>query len=416
MRIGSNIKNIKMKIIQINTGIGFGSIGRIAVQIGALVEQEGGICYYAHGSRYIAHTSPNAIRIGSKLEDYIHYAISLFTGRDGVGSVHSTIRLVKKIKKIKPDIVHLHNLHGFYINYKILFDYLSKAEIPVVWTFHDCWPITGHCPYFDKVDCSKWKKGCFKCPLRAEYPKSLFFDQSNHNFKEKKVAFTSIKNLTIVPVSNWLCDIVKESFLKESRIRVIHNGIDISIFKPESKNLRSKLGIDANKRVVLGVASGWDERKGFSDFIRLASYPEWQIIMVGDFDVDASQLPKTVIHINNTNSQQELAELYSTADVFVNPTYSDNFPTTNIEALACGTPVITYDTGGSPEAIDEKTGIVVPQGDIAELVDAIKRITSHEKTEYIEQCRERALQLFNKDKCFKNYISLYKEIIENGIK
>ena len=405
-----------MKIIQINTSIGFGSIGRIADQIGALVEQEGGICYIAHGSRYIAHSSPNAIKIGSKLEDYIHYGVSLITGRDGIGSVCSTKRLVKKIEKIKPDIVHLHNLHGFYINYKILFDYLSRAEIPVVWTFHDCWPITGHCPYFDRVGCDKWQRSCYKCPLIAEYPKSLFFDQSNHNFNAKKKAFISIKNLTVVPVSNWLCNIVKKSFLKDARIHVIHNGIDVSIFKPNSSKIRSKLGIDLSKKVILGVASGWDERKGFSDFIKLASHPEWQIIMVGDFDVDASKLPDSVIHINNTNSQQELAEFYSMADVFVNPTYSDNFPTTNIEALACGTPVITYDTGGSPEAIDEYTGIVVPQGDIVKLVDAINKITSQEKNEYVKQCRERALHLFDKDECFKNYISLYKDVVKNGIK
>lgn len=405
-----------MKIVQINTGIGFGSIGRIEDQIGSLVEKEGGICYYAHGSRYIVHSSPNAIKVGPKFEDYIHYGISLITGRDGIGSKCSTKRLVRKLTEIKPDIVHLHNIHGYYINYKILFEYLSKSNTPVVWTFHDCWPITGHCPYFDKVNCIKWKTECYDCPLCHEFPKSLIFDQSSYNYNSKKSAFISVKNLNIVPVSSWLGDIVKESFLKDANIRVIHNGIDIDVFKPTSSNLRERLGVDPNKKIILGIASGWDERKGFSDFVKLALEGEWQIVMVGDFEVDASRLPLSVIHIKNTNSQKELAELYSIADVFINPTYSDNFPTTNIEALACGTPVITYKTGGSPEALDENTGIVVPQGNLTELINAIKKITSVSKTVYSNKCRERAVKFYNKDSCFKEYINLYKEILNNGIK
>ncbi len=405
-----------VKIVQINTGIGFGSIGRIADQIGSLVEKEGDVCYYAHGSRYIVHSSPFAIKIGTKFEDYIHYGISLFTGRDGIGSVYSTRRLVRKLTDIAPDIIHLHNIHGFYINYRILFEYLSKTNIPVVWTFHDCWPITGHCPYFDKVNCMKWKKGCYDCPLRQEFPKSIIFDQSTYNYNAKKNAFTSVKKLNIVPVSNWLSDIVKESFLKNASIKVIHNGIDVNVFRPTKSILRESLGIDPTKKIVLGVASGWDERKGFSDFVKLAGVEEWQIIMVGDIDVKTPSLPLSIIHIKNTNSQKELAEFYSIADVFINPTYSDNFPTTNIEALACGTPVVTYNTGGSPEAIDEQTGLVVPQGNISELINAIKHITSVGKSVYTKRCRERAVNLFNKDNCFKDYINLYKSILNNEIK
>lgn len=399
-----------MKVVQINTGIGFGSIGRISDQIGELIESFQGQCYYIHGSRYIAHNSPTAIQVGSKFEDYIHYAISLFSGRDGIGSIRATRRIVKNLKDIKPDIIHLHNIHGYYINYKILFEYLSEAEIPVVWTFHDCWPITGHCPYFDSVNCMKWKNGCYACPLRKEFPKSLFFDQSAHNYKAKKASFTSIKNLTIVPVSDWLGEIVKESYLKDANIKVIHNGIDLSVFKPTDNNLRESLGISTEKKVVLGVASGWDERKGFSDFIKLSQYNQWQIIMVGDIDVDASKLPANIIHINNTNSQKELAEFYSLADVFINPTYSDNFPTTNIEALACGTPVITYRTGGSPEAIDHTCGVVVDQGDINSMVNAIMCLLQNPISS--SACRDRAVMYFNKDERFADYIKLYENLLQ----
>lgn len=404
-------------IVQINTGLGFGSVGRIVDQIGSLIEKDSGTCYYVHGSRYIIHATPTAIQVGAKWEDYFHYAISLLTGRDGIGSICATKRLVKRLKNLKPDIVHLHNIHGFYINYKILFDYLSANDIPIVWTFHDCWPITGHCPYFDSLNCMKWKTGCYDCPLRKEFPKSLLFDQSAYNYNAKKKAFTSVKNLTIVPVSDWLADIVKESFLKNASIRVIHNGIDINIFKPVVSDLRKRFGITEDQKVVLGVASGWDERKGFSDFIKLANLAKYQIVMVGNIDttVDASLLPSSIKHIKSTNNQQELAAFYSFADVFINPTYSDNFPTTNIEALACGTPVITYRTGGSPEAIDDNTGVIVEQGNIKALGKSIDAVIARGKSKYTKACRERAIRLFNKDERFKDYLELYKKILNSNI-
>lgn len=397
------------KLVQINSVLGYSSIGRIADQIGTLAETKGWKCYYAHGTRYVTRDAQNAIPIGSKSVEYSHYVISLLTGRDGIGSLCATKQLVNKLKKIQPDIVHLHNIHGYYINYKILFEYLSTSNIPVVWTFHDCWPITGHCPYFDSVECLKWKTGCYKCPLQKEYPKSLIFDQSEYNYKQKKKAFCSVKKLTIVPVSNWLANIVKESYLKNADINVIHNGINLDIFKPTVSNLRNSLSISNNKPIVLGVATGWDERKGFSDFIKLAKLNKFNLIMVGDFAIDEVAIPSSIIHIKHTNSQKELAELYSLADVFINPTYSDNFPTTNIESLACGTPVITYNTGGSPEALDINTGIVIPQGDITALTNAIIKIVDSPIPPEI--CRQRAIQYFDKDLCFDKYIKLYSSIL-----
>lgn len=398
-----------MKVVQINVSIGFGSTGRIVDHIGELIERNGGICYYIHGSRYITHNSPTAIQVGTKLEDYTHYAISLLTGRDGLASIFATKKLVKLLKEIQPDIVHLHNIHGYFINYKILFDYLSNEDIPIVWTFHDCWPITGHCAYFDSVNCKKWQTGCFNCLLLKDYPKSLFFDQSSYNYRLKKSLFTSVKYLTIVPVSDWLGKIVKESYLKDSEIYVIHNGVDTSVFKPEVTDIRKRYKIPNEKKIILGVASGWDERKGYSDFLEIASMEEFQVILVGSIDVATPKLPDNVIHIPNTNNQVELAEFYSAADVFANPTYSDNFPTTNIEALACGTPVVTYNTGGSPEAIDENTGIVVEQGNLPLFIDAIKRMCSISKP--ISICRERAVTKFNSDERFMDYIKLYNNIL-----
>ena len=271
-----------MKVVQINVSIGFGSTGRIVDHIGELIERNGGICYYIHGSRYITHNSPTAIQVGTKLEDYTHYAISLLTGRDGLASIFATKKLVKLLKEIQPDIVHLHNIHGYFINYKILFDYLSNEDIPIVWTFHDCWPITGHCAYFDSVNCKKWQTGCFNCLLLKDYPKSLFFDQSSYNYRLKKSLFTAVKYLTIVPVSDWLGKIVKESYLKDSEIYVIHNGVDTSVFKPEVTDIRKRYKIPNEKKIILGVASGWDERKGYSgnvggDFYRYFNIPKSEI-------------------------------------------------------------------------------------------------------------------------------------------
>lgn len=402
-----------IKIVQINTGIGYGSIGRISDQIGSIVRNRGWRCYFVHGSRYITHSDNYAIQVGTKFEDYLHYFISLFSGCDGIGSYFATKRLIRKLKKIKPDIIHLHNIHGYYINYKELFKYLYDSNVAVVWTLHDCWPITGHCPYFDKVNCEKWKTECGRCPLWKEFPKSFFFDRSRNNFTRKKQSFTALKNLTLVPVSSWLSNIVSQSFLGKYQIEVIHNGIDIDIFKPIYSDLRERLNIPKDSKIVIGVASGWDERKGFSDFLKLAKLNKYIIIMVGNIDVAYRELPSNIVHINNTNNSNELAEYYSISDVFVNPTYSDNFPTTNIEALACGLPVITYNTGGSPEAIDKNTGVVVTKGNFEELVEAIDEVLCNGKEYYAQSCRMRAETCFNKNQKFEEYVALYEYLISS---
>ncbi len=322
--------------------------------------------------------------------------------------------MVEKIQEIKPDIIHLHNLHGYYLNIEILFHYLATAGIPVVWTLHDCWPMTGHCAHFSFIGCDKWKTLCEHCPQKKGYPASYLMDRSLKNYQLKKKLFTSVPQMTLVPVSNWLANIVKESFLKIYPIKTIYNGVDTTVFTPcSTTKIREKYKIPTNTFVILGIASIWSERKGLKDFIRLSeSLKENEmIILVGLTDKQINILPRNILGISRTENIHELAELYSLTDVFVNPTWEDNFPTTNIEALACGTPVITYQTGGSPEALTPETGFVVEQGDLAGIRDAIDSIKSKGKSFYAESCRERAVRMFNKNERYAEYLELYEQML-----
>jgi len=334
--------------------------------------------------------------------------------RHGFASRKATKQLINKIEELKPDVINLHNIHGYYVNIEILFDYLKKINIPVVWTFHDCWPFTGHCSYFDSVACEKWKTHCQNCPKKSFYPKSLLIDNSFKNFSDKKQIFNQLDNLHIITPSNWLKNLVKQSFLSKFPVSCIHNGIDLSKFNPVEnvEKLIQKWNLK-DKIIVLGVASIWDRRKGLDDFISLSNKlsDTYQIILIGLTKKQIAQLPKNIIGIERTESIEELAEYYSLAKVFVNPTYQDNFPTTNIEALACGTPVVTYNTGGSPEAIDKETGIVVEKGNVNDLKTAIERVTSA-KTEYYdkEKCRKRAEKHFDKNERYQDYLQLFKTL------
>lgn len=405
-----------LKLLQINSVANWGSTGKIAEQIGAVAIREGWDSYIAYGRDFGQITSASSlIRIGTNYDNKIHFIKSKIFDNQGLSSVNATNKFIKKIIDINPDIIHLHNIHGYYINYKILFLFLKDFGKPVVWTLHDCWAFTGHCAYFDLVDCLKWKTKCRACPNTRNYPSSIFWDNSSFNFKLKKKLFTSIPNLTLVPVSEWLENLVKESFLRDLDVQVIHNGIDVSVFRPIDSDLRHEMGLE-NKFLILGVASkAFKGRKGFDDFITLANkIPNtFRIIMVGLSDNELLQIPSNIIGLKRTKNQEELAMYYSMADVFINPTYSDNFPTTNLEALACGTPVITYQTGGSPEAIDRNSGIVVEKGNIDDLYKAILMIKNNPLSRLY--CRERAYNLFNKDKCFREYIDLYYRILKKHL-
>lgn len=363
-----------MKLLQINSTCGFGSTGRIAADILNTVTENGGegiICY----GRGTALSGVPSYKIGNETLVKIHGILSRITDRQGFYSTKSTKNLIRKTEKYNPDIIHLHNIHGYYLDIRVLFDYLKKCGKPIVWTLHDCWAFTGHCAYFTASGCEKWKTGCGSCPSKKEYPQSLIFDNSKKNYSEKKELFTGLANMTLVTPSVWLKELAEKSFLGEYTVKVINNGINIDVFKPTESDFRKKYGIE-NKKIFLGVASVWEERKGLSDLIKLASIlkENEKLVLVGLTGKQISELPKGVLGIERTESAEELAEIYSAADVFLNPTYEDNYPTTNLEAIACGTPVVTYETGGSPESLINGRGISVAVGDIEAMYNAAQSL------------------------------------------
>lgn len=402
-------------LLQINAALNKGSTGRIAEQIGILAQKQGWEVYIAHGARYTNKSDLNTVQVVTKTGEKLHAIKSLLFDSHGLGSKKATKKFVERIKEIKPDIIHLHNIHGYYLNYKVLFEYLNTIDTPIVWTLHDCWTMTGHCAHFDAAGCEKWKSGCFDCLLKGEYPKSILLDRSARNYALKRKLFSSLKNATIVPVSNWLGGIVKESYLGNYTINVINNGVDINIFRPqEGIELRKKLDI-GNRTVLLGVATAWHNEKGLMEFVRLSENPKYQVVMVGVPQNIRKNLPKEIIAIERTNNQQELSEYYSMADALVNPTYNDSFPTVNLEAMACGTPVATFRTGGSPESVTPQTGFVVEKGNFNELTKAIETVCGKGKEFYSTACRERAVSLYNKDDRFNEYIELYNSLLKQHL-
>jgi len=403
------------KIFQICVEGNTGSTGRIAEEIGILAIQKGWDSYIAFG-RFPRPSKSNLIRIGSDWDVLLHGLKTRLLDQHCLGSNNVTKKLIEQIIDIKPNIIHLHHLHGYYINIEILFNFLANVSIPVVWTFHDCWSITGHCAYFDYVGCDKWKTECNKCPQKKEYPASLFIDRSTKNYYLKKALFTSVKTMVVIPVSNWLEDIVHDSFMGSIPIQTIHNGIDTSVFKPQSNSTETREKYVVGKRfMILGVASPWIKRKGLNDFIELSESlnEDEVIVLVGLNDRQLKKLPTNIIGLTKTENRQELIDLYSSADLFINPTWEDNFPTTNIESLACGTPLVTYRTGGSVEAVSSETGFIVDKGDINGIVKIIRKVKKTGKHSFTLACRTRAVELFSKNDRFAEYLVLYENLIQN---
>lgn len=396
-----------MKVVQINSVCGVGSTGRIAVDISKKLNDEGIENYIFYGTGQSDYEY--GIKFGGTLNLRTHQLGTRLLGKHGFYSRKATKKLIEKIKNIDPDIIHLHNIHGHYLNVEVLFEYLASSNKKVIWTLHDCWSFTGHCAYYDYVNCNKWQTECNNCPALREYPRSLIFDRSRESFKDKKRIFNSVEDLTLVTPSRWLAEETKKSFLSKYPVQVINNGIDLSNFKPSRGDFREKHGIE-EKFIILGVAGVWERRKGLDYFLELAKKAKEDevIVLVGLSQEQQNKLSKNIIGISRTNSVKELAEIYTTADVFVNPTLEDNFPTTNLEALACGTPVITFDTGGSPECIDNQTGIVVEKGNLDNLLNAIDIVKNKGKEKYKKACIDRAKELYDKQNKFLEYIQLYK--------
>lgn len=395
------------RILLINAVCGTGSTGRIVADLWKTLKNKGCEAKVAFGiGEGLLVDKQDQFKFNNKWGYYLHNAISRITDRAGFYSNIPTLRLLRFMDQYKPDLIHLHNLHGYYVNIRLLFDYIKQHDIPVVWTLHDCWAFTGHCTHFDFVGCDRWHTKCFDCPQKKEYPQSLVLDQSARNFRQKKELFTSLNKISIVTPSKWLADCVKQSFLSKYDITTIPNGIDLEVFRPVESDIKNRLSIPDHKKIVLAVANVWDKRKGFSDVIRLSQLlPEnaYQIVMVGLTEAQISSLPKNIIGIKRTKNINELVELYSAAFMFFNPTYEDNFPTTNIEALACGTPVITYMTGGSLEAIDEKTGFAVGKGDLSKVLNIITNPNIDGNA-----CRQRSESRFNKSEMYFQYLKIYR--------
>ncbi len=374
-----------MKLLLINSVCGIGSTGRLCVDIAKAYEKEGYEVKIAYGrSAYVPEECYKyAVRIGSNIDTYLHALGTRITDRHGLFSKRATKQFLEWSDEFDPDMVWLHNIHGYYINYEMLFDWIkSRPNLKVRWTLHDCWTFTGHCAYFSYAGCDKWqpeiKRGkeptaCGRCPQKKNYPSSALMDNSIENWIRKKKAFTGVKDLTIITPSVWLKNLVQESFLKEYPIQVIYNKIDLEIFKPTPSDYRQEHGLSKGAFVILGVANVWEKRKGLDDFVELQKRLEdahkeemlgkrIQIILIGLSDKQIKKMPKGIIALPRTRSPKELAAAYTAASVVVNPTYEDNYPSVILEAEACGTPVITYDTGGCGEAIHISGSKVIPKG------------------------------------------------------
>ena len=401
----------QMKVLEILNIFGNGAIGRIAASCYSVLKKNGDECIIAYG-RGRPFDGLETYKIGNAIGIYSHVAITRLFDACGYGSVFATRKLLRFIDEFKPDVLHLHILHGYYINIFELFSYIKAHNIPVVWTLHDCWSFTGHCPYYSVQRCEKWKTLCHDCPQVHKHPKSIFFDFSSRNYKAKKECFTGVKNMIIVTPSQWLANQVKDSFLKDYRVEVIHNGIDQSVFRPHETDILRKYKCE-RKKVVLGVANVWGFWKGFDVFIKLSRVlnPSYQLIMVGLNEKQIHGLPGNIIGIAHTESVSELSDLYSAASVFLNPTRCDNFPTTNIEALSCGTPVITFEGTGSPEALDEASGVIVKQDDYEGVLNAIYQLCSKPKNSAAVLNRAK---IFGENYAYSQYISLFDEIIKNS--
>lgn len=393
-----------MKVLMINVVCGIRSTGRICTDLATALEAQGHEVKIAYGRENVPEQFQKyAVRIGTDLDVKLHGVKARLLDGAGFGSKRATEKFIEWAKEYDPDVIHLHNIHGYYINVEVLFNYLKVCGKKIIWTLHDCWAFTGHTPYCDSVNCERWIRGCYECPLIKAYPSS-FVDKSKQNWKKKKEIFTGVRGMMIITPSEWLAGLVKKSFLAEYPVKVINNGIDTSKFYHIESDFRKKNGLEG-KLVLLGVATVFDDMKGYSDFLKLREMlgDEYRIVLVGLTKEQIKNLPKGILGIERTSSIKELAEIYSAADLFLNLSYCENYPTVNIEAMSCGTPVLTYKTGGSPEIVEEYGGIVVEQGDIESVNMTVREV--------YKKGRERICinkSLYDNQQATTNYLRLYR--------
>ena len=359
-----------MKAVQINAVCSAGSTGRICASISRTLTRAGIENYilYSLGSA----PEENAIRYATNAETKAAALQAHLLGNWGFEGSAATKRLLRHLERIRPEVLHLHNLHSHACRLDLLFDWVRRRGVRVIWTFHDCWAFTGYCTHYDHVGCTRWRSGCGKCPQRGEY--SWLLDRSGSLLEKKKAALSGLE-LTVVTPSAWLADQVRQSFLGAYPIQIIHNGIDLSVFRPSSGDFRARYGLEG-KRVLLGVASAWNEKKGLDVLIEMSRRLDdsYRLVLVGTDGETDRLLPPSVLSVHRTKDQTELAGIYSAADLFLNPTREDSFPTVNLEALACGTPVLSFRTGGSPESLRPDCGAVVEKDDLKGFLAQTRRI------------------------------------------
>ena len=389
------------KIVQINATCGAGSTGKICVAVSKLLSEQNieNYIYYSTGNS----SYPLGRKYMSDKEIKLQALLSRVFGNYGFQARRATKRLIKELEKISPDIIHLHNIHSHNIHFGLLFDYFRTRKIKIYWTFHDCWAFTGYCPHYDMLGCEKWKnEGCHNCPQKNRF--SWFVDRSKYIFEKKKKTLQGL-DLTIITPSQWLANQVKQSFLKQYDVKVINNGIDLEVFKPTESDFRQRYNLE-NKFIVLGVAFGWGERKGLDVFVELSKRLDsnkFQMVLVGTDSKIDDKLPRNIISIHRTNNQRELAEIYTAADVFVNPTREENFPTTHLESLACGTPVIAFNTGGCSEMLNSSCGCVVEKNNIDSLCKKIIDVCT--KKTYVREICIQTSKSFCAHEKFKMYLN-----------
>ncbi len=394
------------KLLQINVTANWGSTGKIAEQIGTCAMSHDWESYMAYG-RMMNPSQSLLIKVGSRLDVYKHYVENLVLDNEGLASRSATRRFLRKIEEIKPDIIHLHNIHDHWLNYEILFKYLNTTDIPILWTFHDFWAVTGHCAHFIRAKCDKWQIECKSCPLS----KSLI-DRSRRNFLLKKKLLLANNNLHIVAVSEWVRGLVKKSFLSGNDIKVIPNGINLNVFRPQPKSETEAMY--EGKFIIMAVASQWKSGKGLNDYIAMSSLlkDDELIILVGVDENTKKSLPVNIIGISRTNSQNELALLYSRANVVTSFSSAETFGLTIVEAFACGTPVVAYNNTAQATLVNEDTGYLVPTGDYIAAYLAIQSIRQKEKSHYSDACLRLVAECYDERQCTEKYINLYNDILK----
>lgn len=398
-----------MKVLEINSVCGIRSTGRICTDIADLLEESGDTCRIGYGRSEVPDRYRQiAVPVSGKGAVLRHALGSRLFDNTGFYSAAATRKFLEWVDRYQPDLIHLHNIHGYYIHIELLFRYLKEKNLPVVWTLHDCWAFTGHCSHFAVRGCEKWKSGCHTCPQRGAYPASMLVDNSRKNYLRKKELFGGLKRMQIVTPSNWLGSCVADSFLGEYPVTTIYNGIDLSVFRPTESDFVQKHGLQG-KKIILGVASAWSEKKGLDGFITLSRLlgEEYRVVLVGLTPGQMEQLPDTVLGIERTNSIRELAQIYTAAYVHVSMSQEETMGLTVIEANACGTPVIVFDRTALPEIVTSQTGRVLTEC----TAEAVARtLAETDFSGYAEACIAHARR-FEKKNMYSRYIDLYRSMM-----